>query len=140
MSMDHFERLRQVFDNDFFHHFHLRAYIAACISDLTVDPVQTSVQTPPAPTRITTKTAWTWVEQILYNTYYYTFHTMPPPRDRDPLCDRTAERGDHYNPIRIAFMEKIVRMFENPSILETSVAGILRKLRKHVAELLHSDA
>jgi hypothetical protein len=136
MSMEQFERLRQVFDNESFHNFHLRAYISACISDLTTaQHMESNV-----PFRITTQLAWKWIDQVLYNTYYYTFHTMPPPRDADPLCARTAARGDYYNPIRVAFMAEVVRMFQDADILEMKVADIFRMLRKHVGRLAQSDA
>ncbi|RYE19986.1 MAG: hypothetical protein EOP45_11760 [Sphingobacteriaceae bacterium] len=134
MSITEFENTRQVLYNEFFHNFHLRSFIASYISDWICAPNGSDVPT----TRINPQVAWNWIDIALYNSYYFTFHVLPPPRKDDPLCREDAANGDYYNNVRINFMRKVILLFENPVILQTPVNDILRTLRLYVAHLLHS--
>jgi len=135
MSIHEFEITRQVMSNDFFHNLHLRAYITSHISDWICNPNEHVHRA----TQINTQIAWNWIDIALYNTYYFTFHVLPPPRKDDSLCREDAVNGDYYNNIRINFMRRVVLLFEDSAILQMRVSYILRTLRLYVAQLLQSN-
>lgn len=132
ISIDEFEEMRQLLSNEFFHNLHLRAYLSAYISDFIITPNIAVKDT----NCLTITTVWRWICTALYNTYFFTFHTHPPPREEEPLCQLDAAYGDYYNCVRIDFMSRVVVLFEDNATLQAPIPVILRTLRKYVATLL----